>query len=250
MKGKAAFIRRAMSVQEQTPVILSQGLWLGVAEELKWPLLQIARLAEQSKLTPSVSNDTLIETTANSALRLIDNYILGVRLSLEPQNLSVENVSVSSALYDAHEELSSLAKNYGVGLDLNITGKYGPVVANKMGLEAALVSLGAALIEALPAMEVKQLKLQLATHRSRYGVVAGVYAETKQVSANALSAGRRLAHVSRQPLVNLSHSSGAGVFVADSILKSMDLNLIISRHHNWYGIGTILQPSHQLQLIS
>ena len=239
-----------MGAQEQIVPALSQGLLLSVAEELKLPLLQIARLAEASQLVGVAHNNDIIEATADSALKLIDNYILGVRLSLEPENFGLENVSVSSVLYDAREELSALAKNYGVDLRLNISGKFGPVTANRFGLEAALVSLGAALIEALPALGSNQLSLQLATHKSRYGIVAGVYADTKVLSAEALSAGRRLQHVSRQPLVNLSHSNGAGVFVADTILKAMNLNLTASRHHNWYGIGTVLQPSRQLQLIS
>jgi hypothetical protein len=239
-----------MGTQEQTFQTLSQELLLSVAEELKLPLLQIARLAEYSQLSGKEQDSELIETTAQSALKLIDNYILGVRLSLDPRRLEVENVSVSSVLYEAREELSSYAKNYGVDLDLNIAGKYGPVSANKKGLEAALVSLGAALIEALPAMAPQQLKLQFATHRSRYGIVAGVYADTKQISLSTLQAGRKLARTSRQPLVNLSHSSGAGVFVADSILKAMDLNLTVSRHNNWYGIATILQPSYQTQLVT
>jgi hypothetical protein len=238
-----------MSAQQQTFQALSQELLLSVAEELKLPLLQIARLAEHTNLSGSAPNSSLIEATADSALKLIDNYILGVRLALEPQHFGLENVSVSSVLYDTREELYAYAKNYGVDLSLNISGKHGPVTANKKGLEAALVSLGAALIEALPAMSANQLKLQLATHRSRYGIVAGVYADTRQVSLSALNAGRRLANKSRQPLVSLSHSSGAGVFVADSILKAMDLNLTVSRHNNWYGIATILQPSHQLELI-
>jgi hypothetical protein len=238
-----------MSAQEQTPASLSQGLLLSVAEEIKLPLIQIARLAEGNRLNQEGSSNALIEATADSALKLIDNYILGVRLSQEPSSFGLENVSVSSVLYNAKQELSAVANNYGVDLDLNIAGKYGPVSANRVGLEAALVSLGAALITALPAIGAKQLKLRLATHKSRYGIVAGVYVDTKQVSHEALAAGRRLRDVSRQPLVGLSHSSGAGIFVADSILRAMDLNLTASRHHNWYGIGTVLQPSSQLQLL-
>ncbi|HET8991764.1 MAG TPA: hypothetical protein VFN31_01885 [Candidatus Saccharimonadales bacterium] len=239
-----------MGTQQQTFQSLSQELLLSVAEELKLPLLQIARLAEQAKLANSNDANLLIESTADSALKLIDSYILGVRLSLNPLDFCVENVSVSSVLYDTKQELTSYAKNYGVDLELNIAGKYGPVSANKKGLESALVSLGAALIQALPAMGTCQLKLQLATHRSRYGIVAGVYADTKEISLNALNAGRKLAGVSRQPLLNLSHSSGAGVFVADSILKAMNLNLTVSRHDKWYGIATILPPSRQIQLVT
>ncbi len=228
--------------------LVTQELLLSVAEQLKTPLLQIARQAEQARLSGQ-ADLALIQTTADSALRLLDNYALGVRLALEPEQLAVESVSVSSVLYDAGQQLDALAKNYGVALELNIAGRYGPVLAHRQGLQAALVSLGAALIEALPAQESPQLTLQLATHRSRYGIVAGLYADSRQLSNEALQRGRRLQRQSRQPLPNLTYTSGAGIFVADTILRSMDLHLTASRHHRLYGLGTVMQPNHQLQLV-
>ncbi len=242
-------------VQPQPPnkvqPILSQQLLLSVAEQLKIPLQQIARRAEAGSLVNQAGyqDNKAIFATADYALKLIDNYLLGVHLSLEPHHLEVESVSVSSVLYDASQQLDALAKSYGVSLELNVAGKFGPVIANRQGLQAALVSLGTALIEALPAIEGSQLKLQLATHRSRYGIVAGIYADTNKVSAQTLSSGRKLHGYTRQPLVNLTHASGAGIFVADSILQAMKLSLVTSRHHSLYGIGTVLKPNKQLALI-
>jgi hypothetical protein len=231
--------------------ILSQQLLLSVAEELKLPLLQIARQAEQLQLS-GTGDLRVIQATADSALRLLDNYALGVRLAMEPSHLSLESVSVSSVLYDTGQQLNALAKSYGVELELNVAGRFGPVLAHRQGLQAALVSLGAALVEALPAQadgSGRQLKLQLATHRSRYGIVAGLYAETKQLSNEALQRGRELQRQSRQPLMELTHTSGAGIFVADTILQAMSLKLRASRHHRLFGLGTVLQPNHQLQLV-
>lgn len=233
--------------QAESPM-LSQQLLLSIAEELKLPLLQIARQAEQAQLRGE-ANLPAMQATAESALRLLDNYALGVRLALEPEQLEREAVSVSSVLYDTGQQLDALAKQYGVTLELNIGGKFGTVHAHRSGLQAALTSLGAALIEAMPARDNPQLRLQLATHRSRYGIVAGLYAETRQLSTDALQKGRELLPRSRQPLTDLTHTSGAGVFVADTILRAMDLQLISSRHHRLYGLGTILTPNHQLQLV-
>lgn len=234
-----------MARDQADAVILSQQLLLNVAEELKLPLTQIVRQAELG----GQADTGLIQATAGSALNLLDNYALGVRLALQPEHLDLESVSVSSVLYDTSQRLGAIAKSYGVELELGIAGKFGPVLAHRAGLQAALVSLGAALIEALPAQENPQLKLYLATHRSRYGIVAGLYAETRQLSHEALQRGRRLQRHSRQPLTGLSHTSGAGVFVADTILRAMNLHLTPSRHHRLYGLGTVLQPNHQLQLV-
>jgi hypothetical protein len=233
--------------------ILSQQLLMSVAEQIKLPLLQIARQAELGQLTGATHGPQLsqIQTTADSALSLIDNYVLAVRLNLEAhaQALDLEPVSVSSVLYDVGHQLSRYATNYGVNLELHIAGRYGTVMAHRAGLEAALVSLGLSLIEALPAQESPQLKLQLATHRCRYGVVAGLYTDTEGLTSDALRQGQRLHGQSRQPLLNLSHTAGAGVFVADSLLRAMNLQLKVSRHHRLYGLGAVLQPNHQLQLV-
>lgn len=237
-----------MAFSEGDAPILSQQLLLSVAEELKLPLLQIARQAEQASLT-GTDNLSNIQTAADSALQLLDNYALGVRLTLEPEQLAPEPVSISSVLYDTGQQLDALAKSYGVELRLNIAGKFGPVVAHRKGLQAALVSLGTSLIEAIPALEGSKTQLQLATHRCRYGIVAGLYADTPQLTRTALKKGRALANNSRQPLLNLSYTSGAGIFVADSILKAMNLRLSTSRHHSLYGLGAVLQPNYQTQLV-
>ncbi|MDL2342255.1 MAG: hypothetical protein QFB87_04220 [Patescibacteria group bacterium] len=228
--------------------VLSQQLLLSVAEQLKLPLLQIARQAEIGQLT-NTTDLQQIQSTADTALRLLDNYVLGVRLALDQYQLELEPVSVSSVLYDSGQELSRLARNYGVDLELHIGGRFGTVMANRVGLQSALVSLGAALIEALPALEQPQLKLQLATHRCRYGIVAGLYTDTQQLTTDALRHGRQLMGGSRQPLMEMSHTAGAGVFVADSILKAMQLKLQVSRHHGLFGLGTVLLPNHQMQLV-
>jgi hypothetical protein len=234
-------------------LLLSQQLLMSVAEQIKLPLLQIARQTELARLHGAVKPEALhqMQNTADKALSLLDNYVLAVRLSLESEAhmLQVEPISVSSVLYDVGTELSQYAKGYGVNLDLHIAGRYGTVMANRAGLHAALVSLGLSLIEALPAQESPQLKLQLATHRCRYGVVAGLYSDTQSLTGDALRQGRRLHGQSRQPLLSLSHTASAGVFVADALLKAMSLELKVSRHHNLYGLGAVLQPNHQLQLV-
>jgi hypothetical protein len=225
-------------------MILSQQLLLSVAEELKLPLLQIARQAEQGD-----ADIATIRTTADGALKLLDNYALGVRLAMNAESLDTEAVSISSVLYDTGQQLDALAKSYGVELELNVAGRFGPVTAHRAGLQAALVSLGTALIEALPAQETAQLKLQLATHRCRYGIVAGLYAEAPALTNQALKRGRALQSTSRQPLLNITHTSGAGIFVADAILQAMNLRLRASRHRRLYGLGAVLQPNYQMQLV-
>lgn len=234
---------------DKSGAILSQQLVLSVAEQLKAPLTQIARRAELELLSKDADLRE-IKVVADAALQLIDGYTLGVRLSLEDDfKFQIEPVSLSSVLYDAGQELDAMARAYGVELEISLGGRYAPVMAHRAGLKAALTSLGHALIEALPAEGGTQLKLQLAAHRCRYGLVAGLYSDKQQITTEALRQGRRLHGRARQPLTGLTHTSGAGVFVADAILQAMDSQLSVSRHHRLHGLGAVLKPNPQLQLI-
>jgi C4-dicarboxylate-specific signal transduction histidine kinase len=230
--------------------ILTQHLLLTVLEQVKLPLMNIARRAELAGLTMEPAGLETIRVTADAAVQLLDNYLLGVQLADKGSNIfETEPVSVAAVLHDAGNQLRPLAKAYGVRLDLQIDGRYGPVMAHRRGLQAALVSLGYALVEALPAQETPQLQLRLSAHRCRYGIVAGLYCEAGQVTAQALRLGRQLYGRARQPLNTLSHSSGAGVFVADAILHAMQTRLTVSHHRHMHGLGAVLPLNRQLQLV-
>lgn len=229
---------------------LTRQLLLTVVEQLKLPLMNIARAVELADMVADYSHLAEIQITADSTVRLLDNYLLAIQLTDDGVLLEQpEAVSVSSVLYDATAELEPLAKTYGVELDLQIDGKYGTVMANRRGLQAALVSLGYSLVEALPAQDTGKLRLELSAHRCRYGLVAGLYCEREQVATHTLRLGRQLYGRARQPLGSISHSSGAGVFVADAILHAMRAQLTTSRHHNMYGLGAVLPLNPQLQLV-
>jgi hypothetical protein len=235
---------------ERPAAVLSQHLLLALAEQLKLPLMQIARQAELDGLQPSDSTIPNIRITADSALKLIDSYVLGVQLATQEAGVfEAEPVSISSVLYDAAAELAPLAKAYDVKLDLKVDGRFGPVTAHRRGLQAALVSLGFALIEALPALETSQLRLQLSAHRCRYGVVAGLYSDAQQLTTEVLRQGRNLYGRARQPMTSLASGSGAGIFVADAILQGMDSQLTVTKHSKLYGLGAILQPNPQMRLV-
>lgn len=242
---------QATTTDGKLALIQAEQLFLSLAEQMKLPLLQIVRGAELGALLGDTAGQLAqVGTNADVALKLIDGYLLSMRLAAEEnQVLDYQSVSVSSVLYDTAEQLHPIAELYGVELELSLDGKYGPVLAHRQGLQSALVSLGYALIEALPASSAPQLRLQLAAHRCRYGIVAGLYADIDHLTADALRQGRRLRGKAHQPLPGLSHSGGAGVFVADAILSAIGARLKVSHHHRRAGLGAILQLNPQLQLV-
>jgi hypothetical protein len=258
-------------------------LFLAVAEELKLPLQYIARQAELHTMqllakgsgitsTASATNtagmadmaDTAavtsgidaqaclrdIQTSADMSLQLLDSYLLSLRLSLEPATrLSLEPVSVSATLYETARQLQDVARQYGVTIDLHVHGRYEPVMAHKQALQAALVSLGYALIEAIPASGAGKRHVQLATHRTKHGIVAGMYGELDALTPELFQRARQLQGRARQPLVGTMSGSGAGVFIADALLGAMASKLRVGRFQKSPGFAVTLAASEQLQLV-
>lgn len=217
-----------------------------LAEQLKLPLLQIAREAEFAVANDDPTSLTSISYTADMALRLVDSYLLSVQLQGMPA-LDLEPVSVSAMLQDTAHRLNAFAKLYECDIQVHLSGKYEPVMGHVQSLEAAYATLGYAFIEATP-QEGKH-KIILGAHRSRNGLVAGIFGNHADFSADVFRRGQALFGSVQQPLPGLSASAGAGIFVADSLLKNMETSLKVSRHNSLSGLAATLLPSHQLALV-
>lgn len=214
---------------------------------MKTPLLRIA--CEAERIDRGSQTYGSIAASAQAGLRLLDTYELGLRLTHDQEPfLVMEPVSVAGVLYDAAQELEMYAREFGVRIELRLNGRYGPVMAHGGGLRAALVSLGSALVEALPAHETSNC-LKLSAHRCRYGIVAGIYGDMPGINVGAFRTGRQLYGEARQPLNTFLFGSGAGIFVADALLQAMHSHLSASRHQRQYGLGAVLQTNPQLRLV-
>lgn len=216
-----------------------------LAEQLKLPLMQIAREAELAQSTGSKPYGS-ISYTADMALRLIDSYLLSVELQAMP-SLQLEPVSISAILQDTAHTLDKLARQYDCDLQINLKGKYQPVMAHHKSLEHALVSLGYAFIES--ATPNKNSNIILGAHQSQSGLVVGVYGNSTNVTADALKRGKALFGTAKQAMPSLSASAGAGVFVANSLLTNLHAPLHTSRHNKLSGLASTLLPSQQLAFI-
>ncbi len=219
-----------------------------LAEQIKNPLLHIARRAELSQgLDQDQGALYKIEHTANLALTLIDNYLLTNRMT--QASLPLEPVSLSATMNEAANELQAIAHEYNCELELSIAGKYRPVMARADGLRAALISLGHSFIEASAQSEQKKAVVTLAAHKAPSGIIAGVFSDNTSVSAAMYKKAKALYGRTRQPLQSFTASSAAGIFVAESLLQHMDTQLKIASHRHNAGLAARFLPSGQLQLI-
>ncbi len=230
----------------------ADNLLLSVAEQLKAPLTAIARQAELGQLTGQVelTDAAVIRVQATAALTLVDSYLLGLDLMRRQTNLQLEPVSLSSTITDAAHDLSRFAGYYNVQLEVEVLGKYGPVMGNPQGLRAALLSLGFALVEAQASQDMRGPKrVVLAAHRTPHGIVTGIYGQYEKLSAMHWRTALGLAGRARQPISSLTSSAGAGLFVADVILRSMESRLRVGRFQHQSGLAATFQPSQQLSIV-
>lgn len=223
-------------------------LLLSVIEQVKLPFVQIASLSELAQENPTPEAWQAVHNSAISALGLVESYALSLRLQGKLTPLQLEPVTVSSLLYDAAQELESYAKQQHVELELDTGPRLMPILGDKSVLRSALVSLGYVFIDASSQPESRSV-VRLAAHRSRYGVVAGLYAGIDDFGTENLRRAHAMQGQARQPLQRLSSGSAAGVFVADTLLHTISSKLHVARYHKLTGLAATLSPSQQLQLV-
>lgn len=227
-------------------------LLASVAEQLKVPLTTIARQAELGQLTGQLelADAASIRTHATAALTLVDSYLLGLQLLQSQTELQLEPISMSSMITEAAHDLTRFAEHYNVQLEVEVGGKYGPVMGNAVGLRAALLSLGFTLVEAQAAQDIQgPRRIVLAIHRTSHGIVTGMYGHYEALSADHWRSALGLVGRARQPMTGLVAGSGAGLFVADTILRSMHTRLRVGHYQRQSGLAATFQPSQQLQFV-
>lgn len=221
-----------------------------LAEQLKTPFIQIARSVELAKITqnPYAHLDT-VELTADTALGLLDSYLLSMR---SRETMLIEPVSISAMLHSVANKLQKMADQYNCQLELHLSGRYEPVMADSVGLEAAMVNLGLVFIESQGQIVKSSTKpvIKLAAHRGNKGIVAGMFSESHgHISADMYRRARKLYGYAPQAITGLTASSGAGVFVAESLLNSMSVKLRPARHQKLSGLAATFMSSSQLSLL-
>lgn len=237
-------------MEQVSPDSQDMRLLLSVAEQLKVPLTIISRQAELALLTKGREplRPLALRAQAQAALALVDNYLLGLQLLASQSELNLEPVSVSSTLLDTSHALDGFAKQYGIDIELRVAGRYEPVMAHRVALRAALLSLGFSLIEAAGARQDTIRRLTLAVHRTAHGIVAGLYGFNDLAAADWRRA-LQLQGTAPQPFAALSSSSAAGVFVADALGRAMATHLRVGRYAHTGGLAMTFQPSQQLRLV-
>lgn len=218
-------------------------LFTALAEQLKMPLLQIARLAElsQEATLPRIS------VISEHALRLVDAYVQS--RSQNQTVLLLEPLTTSAVLYDVAAELQQFARQNDYTIEIDLSGKGVPIMAHRQSLRTMLTLLGASLIEVSAEDETIPKHLVLGTHRSSRGTIVGAFSSHLGLSQHALQLTRELHGRATQVVPSLGLAGGAGLAIADRLSAQMSAPLRAYRHRSLTGIGSLFIPSQQLQLV-
>lgn len=226
-----------------------QSLFACLAEQIKLPLTQVANAAElinEADPNAIAANKQSILEISRAAMRLIDGFLLNVSLQ-EQSKLDLEPVPLSSLLYDTAQVLDPYAKLHGCELELDIRGKYVPVMGNFEVLKSALVNLGYSFINSTK--QPGRSTLTLALRRTSSGINAGIFSDSSQVSSKLLSRAKQFRGLAHQPLPEFAGDSAAGVFVADSLVEHLGSSIKVSKLNGMSGLSATLMPSRQLSLV-
>lgn len=218
-----------------------------LAEQLKVPLMQIARHAELGQVQSDAEQMLRITHIADMSLRLLDGFLLDGVLR-DSESLKLEPVSISSAFVDVAHRLSPLAREYDCDLQVSLGGRYAPAMAHPASLHTALVMLGYSLLSARRRDDARH-EVTFGAHRTTHGIVVGVFDNQGGFTADVLRRGRALYGSARQALPAVSGANGAGIFLADALLSRMASPLRVARHQNVTGLATTVYPSAQLRLV-
>lgn len=239
-------------VSTARPIMTDQqtyDLFVNLAEQVKLPLVQIMHAAELLRRDTQNPQLETISLAGQTAVRLIDGYLLSVQLQRENQ-LELEPVSVSSLMYDTAEALRPAAAAAGVSVELEVAGRYGPVLSHGRALASALINIGHSFIEAASVEEKPaQRVVKLAVRRISSGISAGVFSPRPALSGELLVRARSMQGVSHQPLPGFVSDAAAGIFVADQLLSRIEAPMRAARFKDSNGLAATLLPSRQLSLV-
>ncbi len=236
---------------QQTDIQSQEQLFINVAEGISHTLLQVSRLSEVARTETPERQTTRWQTVQDvtaASLALLEGYAMTLRLQQGMESPVVAPVATAVLLHDTARLLAPYAKQYGVQIELEVSSKLGPILSDRLVLQSALVSLGQVFIMAHA--ETEQPKpIRLAAHKTRYGIVVGLYGYGIEMSAAALRRAHTLRGKAFQPYTQLVSGPASGVFVADGLLRSVAAQLHAARYHNVAGLAVTVPACNQLQLI-
>jgi len=246
---------KSRAYQRQEELARQRALLVALSDDLALPLLQVKTGLELvdfgavgRKTARAQAGDLALNI--ESALQLVAAY----RLLLKSNTLArmvQAPVSIGAVLEEVAHQLSPYARQYATVIQVDVQGKFAPVLADGNSLAVALGALGSSLIRAQAAQSSqKNYRLVLGAHKGSEGLVAaGAFSDVRGLSDKSLRAARALVGQARQPLLGLPPGAASGILIADMLCGNLWQPLRASAHRHMGGLATALPISNQLQFV-
>lgn len=225
-------------------------LFISVADGICHTLLQMNRLSEVAgaDTAEQKAHWQTVHDITRASLALLESYSLTLRLQQGLESPIVAPVATAVLLRDTAKLLEPYAAQFGVQIELDVSSRLGPILSDRVVLQSALISLGQVFIAAHAETE-RPKPIRLAAHKTRYGIVVGLYGHGIEMSSAALRRARSLRGKAFQPYAQFVSGPASGVFVADGLLNTVAAQLHAARYHNVAGLAVTMPACDQLQLV-
>lgn len=217
-----------------------------LVNELKSPLILIARQAESEKESAKKTEFEAIQKAAEKTLQLIDSYLLMAQAEYGQRALTLEPIGVGSVIYEVATDIAPYAKAREV--DFSIDVKDAHVMANRQGLKAVLMCLSELFIEQNSDEEKHRKKVRIETRRENHNVAVSVLSSELEITNKDLELARRMqgnSHLANGKMPD----SGIRLAIADVLINSLGSSLQVRQINGLKGLNFELAGSKQLQLI-
>lgn len=217
-----------------------------LVNELKSPLILIARQAESEKTGANKTEFEAIQKAAEKSLQLIDSYLLMAQSEYGQRALRLEPVGVGSVIYEVAKDLAPYAKAREVDFAVDVKDSH--VMANRQGLKAVIMCLSELFIEQNSESTDKRCKVRIETRREHENITVSVLSSELEITNKDLELARRMqgnSHMANGKMPD----SGIRLAIADVLTNSLGSHLQVRQINGLKGLNFELAGSKQLQLI-
>jgi len=219
---------------------LSQQTFHALARELKEPLVNISRQAE-------LLNISKISQQANSAMTLVDGFLLSAQSDYGQLQFDLEPIDVGSILYNISCQYRESTLENQIEVEL-VLARDNLIMANRRALE---VSLGCLMQLAIDQNydESRKSLIRLVSFKKRNGnVMTGILSTAFSLNAKDLARAEKLYGHSHLATNTSLNGSGIRIAVAEQLMRSLGTRLISLKRNNLRGLGIEFIKSEQLSL--
>ena len=203
--------------------------------ELQYMLYKIARNAELGE--PELLAD--IQKEADTALRLIDSYMMTSQLEVGQTSLELSPIGLGSLLHEAAYEVRATS---GAEVEIHARALH-PVMAHNVLLKNFLFSVGYFISKSTNS-QLNFCSFKAPDNKVGVGVVARDFDISAKDLRSALANSS-----SHMPMAKHTNQSAIMLIVAEAIAKALGSNLSVRKSGKFKGFSLLLPKSEQLSLV-